>query len=696
MLSHLIKRTTLTGTVRTNCMAISYLQQTKFLNKGHFAFNSKLSCGINKNVIRPFCEQTRLTAANLKAEEFGVHEAVMKNMDPAKIRNIAIIAHVDHGKTTLVDCMLSQGGINLSSGGERAMDSNELEQERGITILSKCTAISYKGYKINIVDTPGHQDFGGEVERIMNMVDSVCLVVCASEGPMPQTRYVLMKALSRGLKPIVVINKSDRDTARLVDVENEIFDLFVSLDASDDQMEYPLLYASAKNGWASFDKPSKNDAPSTNVFPLLDVIISRVDPPKVTLEGNVTMLVSQIESNQFFGKMLIGRIHSGILKVGQRVTAIDQDGKPAESSKVFKLIKRYGTKQMEVDEVGAGDIVSVAGFTTATVTHTINDLGQNKIIPSLPIDPPMISMNIRPNDSPYHGREGDKITFQQLKDRLLKEAENDVSLRVQLDPKSKDMITIYGRGDLHLGILLEKLRREGFEMALNPPQVIFKYDDNGIKMEPIEIVTIEFGEEFMDFLIDMLMPRHGEIVTSKNLNNGKVKVDIDIPARGMFGLRSRLINMTKGHVIIQSKLKGYEPFKGPISRISKGAIIAMYRGKCTSYALKDAENHGDLYVCPGTEVYEGMVIGELNKEGGEVELNPCREKVLTNVRTTSKDENIKLLPIKTFSIEESMVTLRGDELLEVTPKSLRIRKKVLDISMRRKLKRENKLQNEEL
>lgn len=657
-------------------------------------FSTKQSMSLfNRSINKRFFSELN---SSLSAEEIAENNIkLIKEVDSSKIRNIAIIAHVDHGKTTLVDCMLKQSGINI--GLERTMDSNELEQERGITILSKCTSICYKGLKINIVDTPGHQDFGGEVERIMNMVDSVCLVVCASEGPMPQTRYVLKKALQRGLKPIVVINKADRDTARLKEVENEIFDLFITLDATDDQMEYPVLYASAKNGWATYEAPTKeNPLDNKNIFPLLDTIIDKVESPKVETTGELKMLISQIESNLYFGKMLIGRINSGTVKVGQKVCAIDQDGKEIESTKVFKLVKKFGTQQIELNEAGAGDIVSLAGFSTATVTHTINEEAKNYVIPSIPIDPPMISLLLKPNDSPYHGRDGDKFTYLQIKERLLKEAENDVSLRIEFDNTRKDIIKVFGRGDLHLGILIEKLRREGFEMSLYPPQVIFQYDENKKKLEPIEFVTVEFDEPFMNVLIDLLMPRYGEIVTSKDIGHGKVKVEFEIPTRGMFGMRSRLINVTKGNIIIQSRLKGFEEFKGPIQRINKGALIAMFKGKCTAFALKDAENHGELYVQPGTEVYEGQVIGEMAKEGGEVELNPCREKVLTNVRTTSKDENIKLMPVKSFNIEECMSFLRGDELLEITPKNLRIRKKVLESNLRKKLRREGKLEVDEL
>lgn len=608
--------------------------------------------------------------------------ATIKMNDPTKFRNIAIIAHVDHGKTTLVDCMLKQAGVSISN--ERAMDSNELEQERGITILSKCTGISYNGYKINIVDTPGHQDFGGEVERIMDMVDGVILVVCASEGPMPQTKFVLKKALARGLKPIVVMNKVDRESARLIDVENDILDLFCSLNANEDQLDYSLLYASAKNGWAvrniSDDK--------TSVKSLLDTIIEKIPYPKVDLNKEFSMLVSQTESNNFFGKMLIGRIYSGRINVGDRIVAFDQKGNRVEGNKIYKIIRRFGVHQIELQTAVAGDIVSIAGFEKATVTHTMNSLQNNHIIPSVAIDPPMISMTIKPNDSPYHGKEGDKFTFLQIKERLLRECENDVSLRVEFDPKQKDSVFVFGRGDLHLGILIEKMRREGFEMALTPPQVIFKVE-NGKKLEPIEEVSVEISNDHVTTLLDSVQSRKGVIISSDPLPENKSKVVFEGPSRGLFGFRPFMITLTKGHVVIISKLKGYEEHKGVIKKSNKGAILSCHQGKTTTFALKDVEAHGNLYVGPGVDVYAGMVIGELNREG-EVEMNPCKEKPTTNVRAASKEENIKLSPPKTTSLEDCMVNLRPDELLEVTPKNIRIRKKILDSAARRKIKRESK------
>lgn len=607
-------------------------------------------------------------------------------MDPTKFRNIAIIAHVDHGKTTLVDCMLKQAGVSVSF--ERAMDSNELEQERGITILSKCTGISYKGYKINIVDTPGHQDFGGEVERIMNMVDGVILVVCASEGPMPQTRFVLKKALQRGLKPIVVMNKVDRESARPVEVESDILDLFCSLNASEDQLDYALLFASARSGWAVRNVSDEKE----NVMALLDTIVEKIPHPKVDLDKEFSMLVSQTESNQFFGKMLIGRINAGRINVGDRIQTIDMKGKMIELNKVHKIIRRFGVHQIELQSACAGDIVSIAGIEKGTVTHTLNSLNSNLVIPSIPIDPPMISMTVIVNDSPLYGKEGEKYTYTQLKERLLRECENDVSLRVDFDIKQKDSIFVFGRGDLHLGILVEKMRREGFEMALTPPQVIFK-EENGVKLEPIEEITLEVDDSLSNDIIDAVQNRKGMLISSEDIGGGRAKIVFEAPGRGLFGFRAFMITLTKGQCMFQSRLKGYEKYRGPLKKSVRGAIIACQIGKCTPNALKDAETHGLLYVTVGTDVYSGMVIGELNKEG-EVELNPCKEKILTNVRTVSKEENIKLSPPKNISLEDVMAGLRSDELLEVTPKNIRIRKRILDGGARRKLKRESKAEEE--
>ena len=620
--------------------------------------------------------------ADEEMSQIDIDLRTIKMNDPTKFRNIAIIAHVDHGKTTLVDCMLKQGGVSFTN--ERAMDSNELEQERGITILSKCTGISHNGFKINIVDTPGHQDFGGEVERIMNMVDGVILVVCAAEGPMPQTRYVLKKALARGLKPIVVINKVDREAARVIDVENDILDLFCSLNATEEQLDYSLLYASARNGWAV-----KNMAdPKTTVKALLEAIVDRVPHPKVDLEKEFSMLVSQTESNQFFGKMLIGRIASGKVNTGDKIHCVDQKGNKIEGNKVYKIIRRFGVHQIELQTAVAGDIVSIAGFEKASVTHTLNALTHSHVIPSIPIDPPMISMTVKPNDSPYHGKEGDKFTFLQLKERLLKESENDVSLRIDFDIKQKDSIFVFGRGDLHLGILVEKMRREGYEMALTAPQVIYKVED-GKKMEPVEEITLEIDTDHVNALLDSIQNRKGIMISSDPLPENKSKIIFEAPSRGLFGFRPFMIALTKGHCVIVSKLKGYEEFKGPIKKSARGAILSCHQGKTTTFALKDVEAHGSLFIGCNQDVYAGMVIGELNKEG-EVEVNPCREKPSSNIRTVSKEENIKLSPPKYVSLEDCMVNLRPDELLEVTPKNIRIRKKVLDSSVRRKVKREKR------
>lgn len=607
----------------------------------------------------------------------------MKSTDNTKFRNIAIIAHVDHGKTTLVDCMLNNSGLKVSN--ERAMDSIDLEQERGITILSKCTAINYKNHKINIVDTPGHADFGGEVERIMTMVDGVCLVVCATEGPMPQTKFVLMKALQRGLKLIIVINKVDRETARVKEVENEVFDLFCTLDANDSQLDYPIVYASAKNGWATKELGVQKD----NVEDLLETIVNTFESPKNDQNTEFSMLVTQSEHDNHFGKMLIGKIESGTLKLNDKVDSYDQDGKLVESGKIMKIVRRCGVYKLDMTEAVAGDIVSIAGMNNSTVTNTIVLTGTKKVIPSVKIDPPMISILIMANDSPLQGKEGTKWTFNELRDRLIEESRNDVSLRVEFDQKKKDAITVYGRGDLHLGVLIEKMRREGFEMSVTPPQVIYKVE-KGKKLEPVEHVTIEIADEFVSLLSDQIINRKGEMKDNKELPNNRMIVEFEAPTRGLFGFRPFFIQQTKGNVVIQSKLKGYEPYKGPIKAATNGAILSMAGGVASAYSLKDVEKHGLLYITPGTPCYCGMVIGELNKADGEMDVNPCKEKPTSNVRAAGKEDFFRLSPPKVKSLEDIIVNLRPDELLEATPVSLRIRKVILDKDERKRLIRDKK------
>jgi GTP-binding protein len=614
---------------------------------------------------------------------------VLHSESTSYFRNIAIIAHVDHGKTTLVDSLIKKSGAG--SDQAKSMDSNQLEQEKGITILSKCTGVTYNGYKINIVDTPGHADFGGEVERIMNMVDGVVLVVCAVEGPMPQTKFVLSKALKQGLKPIVVINKVDRPGARVKEVENEIFDLFCSLDCRDDLLDYPLFHASARDAWASRGLGEEKK----DITCIFESVVEHISPPKVDVGSEFSMLVSQTESNTYFGKMLIGRINSGSVKVGDKIFAVDANGQVAEANKVFKIIRRYGMSQLEMPKAVAGDIVSIAGFTNATVTHTLNEYGKTTVIPSLPIDPPMISIDISVNTSPLAGKEGTKITSGAIKEKLIKEGENDVALRVAFGSgenskvgKGDSAFEVQGRGDLHVGVMIERMRREGFEMAITPPKVVFKTEGKKTT-EPIEVLTIEVGHNYSASIIEKVTNRKGNLVACDELDKEKQRIVFHIPTRGLLGLRSDLMNDTKGTAVVTTEFLDYQEYKGAIDTSRKGAIISIVDGMATAYGLKELEMHGTMFVKHGTKVYNGMVIGEHNKED-DIELNVTKEKKLTNVRSVNAEEKIILQPPKIFTLEEAISYVRDDEIIEVTPENIRIRKKELDPIQRKKLRREAK------
>jgi GTP-binding protein len=596
-----------------------------------------------------------------------------------KFRNIAIIAHVDHGKTTLVDSLLRQSGAGKDG---QTMDSNQLEKEKGITILSKCTGVTYKGFKINIVDTPGHHDFGGEVERIMSMVDGVALIICAVEGPMSQTKFVLQKALKQNLKPIVIINKVDRKGARVKEVENEVFDLFCNLSSNDNVLDYPVFYASGRDGWAV-----KNmDDEKKDVKCIFDGILEHIPPPKVDTTGNFTMLVSQTESNSFFGKMLIGRITSGQVKVKDPIFAIDLKGQIVEHGRVFKIIRRYGMAQVEMAKAVAGDIVSIAGLTKATVTNTLNEPGKSVVIPSIPIDPPMLSIFINANNSPLVGREGDKISVTGLRDRLLKEAENDVALRVLTSENKDGGIELQGRGDLHLGILIENMRREGFEMSVTPPSVMMKKNAKGQVLEPIEEVTIEINYDHSATIIDKIQNRKGVLNNCVEIDKDRQRMTFHVPTRALLGFRAELLHDTKGTASIQTQFLEYQDFKGPLKKQQKGAIISIADGKCPAYGLKEVENKGTLFIKTGQQVYNGMVIGE-HKNDDDVELNPTKEKKLTNVRSTGADEKIVLTPPRVFTLEDAISYVRDDEIIEVTPQNIRIRKIELDPTIRKKNRR---------
>lgn len=533
--------------------------------------------------------------------------------------------------------------------------------------MSKCTSILHNGYKLNVVDTPGHADFGGEVERIMDMVDGVCLVVCATEGPMAQTKFVLEKALRKGCMPIVVINKVDRATARVKDVEDEIFDLFCNLNPTDAQLDYPTIYASARDGWAVKSLEDERQG----VKCLLDTIVTRVPHPNLkssSLEDKVEMLISQTESSQFFGRLLIGKINSGALRIGDKVHSVNQDGESSDQGKILKIIKKLGMGEVELEEAHAGDIVSISGLNKATVSHTVNTPGVFQAIKSIPINPPMLSMTLTYNDSPFAGNDGTKTTINQIVERLVKEAEDDVSLKVDFDVDgNSDKIKIKGRGDLHLGILIEKMRREGFEISISPPEVLTRRNEQGIEEEPIELVSIETELDHVGQIIEVMNNRKGILLSCEDTTDGKQRLNFDVPTRGMIGFRTYLTSLSKGQAILNAEFDRYDEFRGEVKKTLKGAIISTAQGPTTAFALKDVETKGQLFVGVQTPVYAGQVIGEHVLEA-DMEMNPTKVKPTTNVRTHEKDDMIRLLPPRMFNVEEAIAYMRSDELVEVTPK----------------------------
>lgn len=629
---------------------------------------------------------SRSLRSRLSARPFCLSPAqkeLLHNPDTSLLRNLGIIAHVDHGKTTLVDCLLNTEGVDLN---ERAMDNIDIEQERGITIMSKVTSILHNNHKLNIVDTPGHADFGGEVERIMDMVDGVCLVVCATEGPMAQTKFVLEKALKKGCLPIVVINKVDRPSARLDEVEDEVFDLFCNLEPTDEQLEYPTLYASAKEGWAVDDM----EKPKEGVDDLLNAIIDRVPKPSI-LEGDDTpkMLISQTESNQYLGRMLVGKVNRGSIIKNDLLQAIDIDGKKVDSGKILKIMKKFGTGEIELDAAHAGDIVSVSGLGAATVSNTITSVTDFEPLMSIPIDPPMLNMTLTYNDSPFSGDDGDKCTINQIVERLVREAEDDVSLRVHVDPKASDKIKVSGRGDLHLGILLEKMRREGFELSVSPPEVTMKEDEDGNILEPIEIMTMEVEQNLSGPIIDQMNNRKGLLIEASDLPSGNTQLKFDVPSRGLLGFRGFLTALSRGQAVVSSEFDRFDDHRGEVKKVLKGAIISTTKGNCKAYTLRDVEQKGQLFVAPNFPVYEGLVIGEHILDT-DMEMNPTKAKALTNVRTQGKEEQIKLQGHRSFTVEEAVAYMRDDELVELTPKWIRIRKQILSMNERRRVKRNSK------
>ena len=596
------------------------------------------------------------------------------------IRNIAIIAHGDHGKTTLVDALLKQSNIFRTNEKvqERVMDSNDLEKERGITILSKNTSVHYNDIKINIIDTPGHADFGGEVERVLKMVDSVLLVVDSYEGAMPQTKFVLRKALELGLRPIVVINKIDKPNARPEEVIDEVFDLFSELGADDEQLDFPIVYASARDGVATVDL----DNPKDNMKDLFDTIINHVEPPKGYLDESLQMLVTTLDTSEYVGKISIGKISRGKVRKNQQAAIVRQDGK-IDNFKVSGVYTYDGLKRQEVEEASLGDIVAISGIADAGIGETITDAQNPEALPFVKIDEPTLNMNFMVNDSPFAGREGEFVTSRHLRDRLMKELETNVSLKVtELSP---DCFEVSGRGELHLSILIETMRREGYEFQVSKPNVIFK-EENGRKVEPMEYLTIDVPEEFMGPVMEKLGPRKAEMVNMTSAVNGYTRLEFRVPARGLIGFRNEFMTDTKGNGIMNHVFDGYEPYKGEIPGRSRGSLVVFETGESITYGLFNAQERGTLFIEPGVEVYAGMVCGVCSR-ADDIEVNICKRKQLTNTRSAGADDALKLSPVTAMSLEQCLEFINNDELVEVTPVNVRMRKRILDSAARKRASR---------
>lgn len=599
------------------------------------------------------------------------------------IRNVAIIAHVDHGKTTLVDTLLKQSGVFRENQvvAERIMDSNDIEKERGITILSKNTAISYKGIKINIIDTPGHADFGGEVERVLKMVSGVVLVVDAFEGPMPQTKFVLKKAFELSLPVIVCINKIDRPEARPYEVIDEVLDLFIELGASEDYLDSPFVFASAKGGVASTDL----DIPGENMTPLFETIINNTPAPEGDIEGDLQVLISTIDYNDYVGRIGIGKVERGTIESNQEVLILNMlDSSKKDKVKINKVFEFEGLNRVEVKKATVGSIIAITGIEDINIGDTICDIEAPEALSFVKISEPTIAMTFSVNNSPFAGREGKYVTSRQIRNRLYKELQTDVSLRVE-DTEATDAFKVSGRGELHLSVLIENMRREGYEFQVSKPEVLFKEID-GKKMEPMESVTIDVSNEFMGAIIEKLGRRKGELVSMSESNGGYARVKFQIPARGLIGYRQEFMTDTKGNGILNSQFDGYEPYKGEIPKRKVGSIISFETGETTAYGLYSAQERGTLFLGPGVQVYAGMIVGS-NPKGLDIDVNVCRKKQQSNVRSSGADDSLKLSPPDIMSLEEALEFIESDELIEVTPRSFRIRKKILDSGKRYKSKK---------
>lgn len=597
-----------------------------------------------------------------------------------KLRNIAIIAHVDHGKTTLVDQMLKQSGTFRANQqvAERAMDSNDLERERGITILAKCTSILRNDLRINIVDTPGHADFGGEVERILSMVDGVVLLVDAAEGPLPQTKFVVSKALAIGLRPMVVINKIDRSDARAHQVHDEIFDLFAALDATEEQLDFPTLFASGRKGWAI---EKMGDEPK-DLTPLFNLIVRHVPEPKVDTEAPFKLLATILEANPYLGRLLTGRVESGTVRTNMSIKALSHDGNLIEQGRVSKILAFRGLERIPVDEAQAGDIIALAGLSKATVSDTLCDPSVDAPLHARPIDPPTIAMTFSVNDSPLAGTEGDKVTGRVIRDRLLREIEGNVAIRMT-ESEDRDAFEVAGRGELQLGILIETMRREGFELSISRPRVLFRTVD-GQRQEPIEEVVIDVDEAYSGTVVNKMSERKAEMTDMRPSGGGKTRLTFLAPSRGLIGYYGEFLSDTRGTGIMNRLFHSYAPYKGAIAARRTGVMISNGKGDAVAYAMWKLEERGPMMVVPGTKVYEGMIIGEHSKSN-DLDVNVLEGKKLTNIRTTSKDEAIRLTPPMILTLEKAIAYIADDELVEVTPKSIRLRKRYLDPIMRKRM-----------
>lgn len=600
------------------------------------------------------------------------------------VRNIAIIAHVDHGKTTLVDAMLKQSGIFRANEKveERILDFNDLERERGITILAKNTAVRYKDVKINIVDTPGHADFSGEVERVLKMVDGVLLLVDSFEGPMPQTRFVLSKALELDLKPIVVINKIDRPDARPQEVIDEVLDLFIELGANDDQVDFPVVYTSAKEGIAKLSLEEE----SHDLRPLFDTILDYIPAPIGDVEAPLQLIVTTLDYDDYIGRIAIGKVVRGKIISGEEAAICKRDGS-IQKVHINNLYQFEGLKRVQVEEASLGDIVAVSGISDIEIGETIADRDNPEAVDFVRIEEPTVSMTFSVNTSPFAGTEGKYVTSRHLRERLFKELETNVALRVE-ETDSTDSFKVSGRGELHLSILIETMRREGYELQVSKPTVIFK-EVNGVKMEPIELLTIDIPEEYMGVVMEKLGPRKAELMDMHTLKPGTIRLKFKIPTRGLIGYRSEFLTDTKGNGIMASVFYDYAPYKGDIPSRTRGALVAFETGVATTYGLYNAQERGTLFIEPGTKVYEGMVVG-VNSRSGDIDVNVCKKKHVTNLRSATADEALRLSPVKKMSLEEALEFIDNDELVEVTPQSIRIRKKILDSQQRYKNAKYNK------